>query len=69
MIQFPWTYIYVLTNAFFFIYLVVREFLLWSLKGVVFFPHFFYNTTTRNDQEKEKNAFVRMYIIIYVHGS
>ena len=64
MIQWPWTYIYILTNAFF--YLVVCEFLPWSLSGVVFFLPFFTILPLTNDKVKEKYAFVRTYI--YIHG-
>ena len=47
--QQPWTYIYVLAKACYSFYLDVCEFLLWSLKKVVFFSFFLH----ANDWENE----------------
>ena len=75
----PWTYINVQKSWFsyhgriypheciFLFYLVVREFLLWSLKGVLFSFLFLQYDHSRTAPGKRKNAFVRMHI--YVHGS
>ena len=62
VIQLPWTYIYVLTNAFFLpgrsrVFTVVAE-------RSCFFPSFFYNTTTRQRhrvKEKKKRSRGCMY--------
>ena len=55
-------------DCIFLFYPVLREFLLWLLKGVVFVLPFLTMLPLLNDWVKEKYAFVRTYNI-YINGS